>query len=242
MNSVHLVTQEQYRVKPGQKLSRGALNPNLAQLSTPRCALAAQPAAPRAPACACHAPPRACCRAPRACCRSPSLPRAPPAERSACRAPASSARQLRLAPARPAACNARPRAHARPAPVRSLAPVPSAPAPSAHAPASPAPARPSAHARAVPAHPSACCLAFLSQHKLGSSPSKFLHQKFYIFFFHLFPEIGKIKKISLKTFFFFHNTSNKFIKIYFFSPFPSIFQFVNILENYFLPPFFFSTK
>ena len=81
MNSVHLVTREKYRVKPGQNLSQVHQNtqPGLAEHT--RRAQAAQPAAPRAPACACRASmpfPRALCPC-RPACRAPACTPVPAA-------------------------------------------------------------------------------------------------------------------------------------------------------------------
>ena len=88
----------------------------------------------------------------------------------------------------------------------------------------------------------------IPQYKMGSSPFQifFFYARNFLFsiliknfFFTYFQQLEKITKNHKIIFFFiFHNTSNKFIKIYF-SPIPSIFQSVKILENYFL---LFSTK
>ena len=105
MNNVHLVTPEKYRVEPGQKLSQVHQNTQPGPAAHTRRAQAAQPAAPRAPACAYRAPPliqavsARLLRAPRACCRSPSLQRAPPAARLS--APARLPAPVRLPPCAP---------------------------------------------------------------------------------------------------------------------------------------------
>ena len=70
----------------------------------------------------------------------------------------------------------------------------------------------------------------LLQYNLGSSPTQICIKifSFFIIITFFFPAVGKITKNKKNHFFFFfhfHNTSNKFLKIYF-SPFPSIFQFV----------------
>ena len=135
MNSVHLVTKEQYRVKSGQKPSQSAQNPNLAQLITPRCAPAARPV-PRQCATRTHAAHPAHSRpAPRALAaptpahparaRPPARLRLPPACASHALRPALSARLLPRTPCvqrsapRLAACAPAARPPARPnAPVQ----------------------------------------------------------------------------------------------------------------------------
>ena len=130
MNSVHLVTREKYRVETRPKTESGAPK----HLTWPSCAHQTRTGRPAGrPARSCLSLPLSPARPCRV--RTPAalparllqrpvrllqrpvrlLPLAQPAGRSACRAPASSAHPLRLA--RPAACNARPRAQASPAPV-----------------------------------------------------------------------------------------------------------------------------
>ena len=207
-----------YRVKPGKK-----------QAECTECTAQGQAArpAPSQPCPARSARARACRARPA---RLPSV-RLPCAPRPPVR-PAMSAR-LPRAPyclRAPAAC----------APQRPPAPSPARPRTPAWAlRARLAPARPASYPSQRPAQ-----LPSLAIY-LGSSPKfNFSVQNFFIiinFFFHLSPEIGKITKITIINFFFsiFHNTSNKFLKIYFLH-FSSKFFFspYKTLENYF-PSFLF---
>ena len=120
--------------------------------------------------------------APRPCAPTPCLPARLPPVAWVPRAPAQLPPAARL-PAAPAARPARP-ARLQRARSPAVRPLAQRLVPSYHLRAHARPARAPQHARLCPSAPArACCLAFLSQHKLGSSPSKILHQIFFFFFF-----------------------------------------------------------
>ena len=127
MNSIHLVTQEKYRVENQyEKPNRVHEHP----AGTPRCAQAVRPA-PRPCAQRPGRAPHACCRAPAARAQDARVPaaRAP----AACAPAASSPRALQhacasaRAPATPCVAYSRSRAHVVPLPARTQPPAPRVP-------------------------------------------------------------------------------------------------------------------
>ena len=205
MNSVHLMTQEKYRVEPGKKTESECTKP--------------QPG-PAGPACAHRLRPgRPAGRAPRACRAPTCLPAARPARPAApCRTlPAPRAPSARTS-ARLPACASTPCARPRPSARQPRAPAPSALQARLH------PRLPTPAPAARPVRPSACCLL-----KWAVAYFRFCtKKKISFFFFHFFQPLESTKNIfiyflsfsstpinllkfisSILLFFFFHSPTNQ---------------------------------
>ena len=179
-------------MKPSQKLSQVHQNTQPGPAAHTRRAQAAQPAAQRAPACACRAPPSVAAAHARTLARPAARPLA--LQRARAPMPCSS-------PARPSVCAPRPPACPSAAAARlprarlSPRPAPARPArPSARLSRAPAPS--ALHARLRPRQPSAQPHA-----KWAVAHFQFLHHFFFLFFSFL-SATGKYQKIHL--FIFFH--------------------------------------